>query len=249
MNYIASFLTIVNRDAIFEEFKSDLLNQSVDNIELIKIDNTKNEYSSARQAYNDAAIKASGKYLIFSHPDIRFLNKDVVKKIIEQIEKAESFGVIGIAGAKQDKGKKSIIITSIVHGSDKHTFGDERCLSIEEVQTVDECLFVVKREYFLKNPFPVKEGWHLYAVEYCLDCIMNGESNYVIPAEIWHMSEGKSLDEKYVEQIEVLIKERKKQFDTIYTTIKTWRTRGTSAWLYRKYYWLKQRIKRMIVRR
>ena len=243
-----SILTIVNRQEVYEEFLRSLEKQEGVSFELLPIFNLRNEYDSARRAYNEAARKAKGAYLLFSHPDIRFLSSSALKSIRDQAEALGDFGVVGVAGAKEKAGGRGEILAGIVHGPNKEKIGDRQITAPEEVQTVDECLFLVRREDFLSHPFPDKPGWHLYAVEYCLDAILRGKTNFVIPAEVWHLSDGKSLDERYVSQVGRLVRERRPQFDVIYTTIKTWPTKDFSAFLYRKYYWLKQRVKRSILR-
>ena len=244
-----SILTIVNRQEVYEEFLRSLEQQEGVSFELRPVFNLRNEYDSARRAYNEAVRKAKGTYLLFSHPDIRFLSSSALKSIRDQAEALGDFGVVGVAGAKKKSGTAGEIIAGIVHGPNKEKIGDRRITAPEEVQTVDECLFLIRREDLLSHPFPDKPGWHLYAVEYCLDSIRRGKTNYIVPAEVWHLSDGKSLDEKYVAQVDALVKERRNQFDVIYTTIKTWPTKGLSASLYRKYYWLKQRVKRAVLKK
>ena len=151
------------------------------------------------------------------------------------------FGVVGAAGAIQRE-KKREIITAMVHGDNAMPLGtlvDRIC----EVQTVDECFFIVEREYFISHRFPETDGWHLHAVQYCLEAIKDGRKNYVVPARVWHLSDGKSLDYHYVNQLEELIKKEKEDFDLICTTVKAWPTKGIRAMIYRKYYVLKQYIK------
>lgn len=248
MDITASLIIIVNKSDIFDGFVENLNSQKDISFELIPVMNTDNEYSSARRAYNEASSKASGKYVVFCHPDIRFLNEHSLRDVISFCEKIEDFGVVGIAGAAGDifDPGKGRIITSIVHGDDAHHFGDRSPEDAIEVQTVDECLFVVRREYLKNHPFPDRGGWHLYAVEYCLMCIVGGLKNYVVPADIWHMSEGRSLDEKYVEQVDILVNEYRNRFKYIHTTIRTWATTGLAAVMFRRYYWFKQLVKRII---
>lgn len=68
-----SLITIVNKEDVYQAFKAGLEKQTGVEYELIRINNENNEYNSARKAFNDAAKKAKGKYLVFLHPDIRFL--------------------------------------------------------------------------------------------------------------------------------------------------------------------------------
>ena len=72
--YEYSLITISNHENIYQEFKEGLERQKGVDYELIKINNNQHQFSSARTAYNEAATKANGKYLVFLHPDIRFLH-------------------------------------------------------------------------------------------------------------------------------------------------------------------------------
>ena len=113
------------------------------------------------------------------------------------------------------------------YGRNKELICGKKIISPEPVQTVDECFFVIESSIFAKYQFPQKDGWHLYAVEYCLKMLKCGYSNYAIPAKIWHMSDGvKGLNTAYVKRIKEIIKENKREFGVIYTTIKPWPTGG-----------------------
>ena len=242
-----AIFTIVNNLDMFYEFKSDLALQKNVSYELRPIMNCNGEYNSARIAFNENTDVDDGELYIFCHPDIRFVDEFSLSDFINKAEQIDDFGVIGVAGARRKENNREIV-TTIVQGNKKEHIGRW----IEEatpVQTVDECFFAIKKEYFKSHKFSDKEGWHLYAVEYCLEAIRNNKINYTVPSKIWHMSPGSSLDEKYMSQLELLIREYKNEQDMICTTVKAWPTRGFSAFLYRKYYWLKQWIKRMIVRR
>ena len=244
---ICTLISINNKEKIFEEFKKSINSQKNVKYELISIDNCNGEYNSARKAFNEAIKKSNGKYLIFIHPDIRFLTGYDLLSIINEIKKIHDFGVIGVAGTPKEliKGKR-VIYSNIVHGKNKQAAG-KKIFDAKEVQTVDECLFIIKKEDALKMGFSEKEGWHLYAVEQCLRMEkLLKKKNYVIPIKVWHMSNGKSLDSNYVMQMKILIDEYKNYTSVINTTVKKWNTRGLYAKLYIWYYYLKQKIKKII---
>lgn len=247
-NIFISIICIVNDLKMYDGFVRSLNSQSFKNFELIPIMNTKGEYSSARKAFNEAAGSASGDYLLFSHPDIRFEDDDALKDVIRILKDdiPADFGAAGAAGAVK-KGNSREILTAIRHGDDHSSVGT----FITEpavVQTLDECFFIIDREYFKKHPFSEKDGWHLYACEYCLEAIKDGRKNYTLPARLWHLSDGKSLNADYVLQINDLINEEKDHFDMICTTVKAWKTKGMFAFLFRKYYYVKQRVKSRLVK-
>ena len=63
--YDFSLITIVNKDDVYQEFKTNLAQQKDIDYELIRINNEHQQYQSARQAFNEAAQKAKGEYLVF----------------------------------------------------------------------------------------------------------------------------------------------------------------------------------------
>lgn len=244
-----SLLTIANNKEIMQDFRENLASQIGVDYELLACDNFGNHISSAREALNHLAEKAVGDYLVFLHPDIRFLDPYSLHDLIEKCRLLEDSGVIGVAGSpeKIENGDR-IILSSIFHGEDKKPAG----ISISEpteVQTVDECLFIVRRTLFLKTGFSDLIGFHMYAVELCLDMILNGYKNYVVPADVWHMSDGKSLSPDYVKCAKIIVHKYKNNFKNINTTVKRWKTEGAGAELYLDFYFLKQIIKKKIRRK
>ena len=242
-----TLIVIMNKKDVYKEFIDSLKTQEGVSYEVICIDNCSNQYESARRAYNEAAIKANGKFLIFLHPDIRFTTKRDLFDIAKYIDNIETFGVIGVAGCPYElvNGRR-IILSNIYHGNGRYKAG-KNIDKPEIVQTVDECFFVVEKDEFRKIHFSDKEGWHLYSVELCLQFRNLGKQIYVIPSNLWHLSDGKSLDYKYMLQLRELIKEYRNSMDYINTTVKKW---GMKHWwndCYNLYYlckqWLKGKIK------
>lgn len=238
-----TLIVIMNKRDVYNEFINSINTQEDVSYEIICIDNCNNQYKSARKAYNEAAMNANGKFLIFLHPDIRFYNKHDLYNITKYVESIKSFGVIGVAGCPYElvSGKR-VILSNIYHGYSRCKAG-KSIIKPEIVQTVDECFFIVEKIEFNKILFSSKEGWHLYAVELCLQFERLGKSNYVIPVELWHLSDGRSLDYKYVLQLRDLINEYKPYIKYINTTVKKWNTRGVISYLYIIYYLFKQWIK------
>ena len=242
-----SLITIVNKEDVYQAFKAGLEKQTGVEYELIRINNENNEYNSARKAFNDAAKKAKGKYLVFLNPDIRFLNEHALKDVLDQIRSLpKDFGVAGIAGSpKELVANDRIILTTIIHGDHKEHVG-RPITGPTPVQTLDECFFVISRDYWKKRPFPLKEGWHLYAVEQCLLAQKDQRENYVVPAAIWHTSDGKSEDFRYTLQVKQLIKEYQAQTASINTTVKRWPTRGLGAKMFVNVYLAKMYLKYLL---
>lgn len=242
---VCTLVAICNKKDITDEFQENLSTQIGVEYSYIQIDNYNNNLNSARNAFNKVLDKTNGEYIIFLHPDIRFLHAESLRHVVDYCKQVGEFGVIGVAGAKSDASGKRAIYTHILNGNNRINPGIDIRNPIE-VQTVDECMFIVKRELINRYNFPEKQGFHLYATEYCLLMLKKGYTNYVVPAEIWHLSEGRSLDPNYMKQLETIIKDYKNDFDVIYTTVKKWTTKGLLAYIYRKYYYFKQCIKRII---
>ncbi|WP_191363827.1 glycosyltransferase [Limosilactobacillus oris] len=226
-----SIITIVNKEKVFDQFKASLRAQENVSFELIEVKNDKQQYLSARDAYNEAAKKASGDYLIFLHPDIRFLDKLALHDILASVKNLDNLGVAGVAGTPERlRNGYFILITNIKQGLDAHHTG-EMLNEPVQVQTVDECFFVMKKTTFAKSPFSDIKGWHLYAVEQCLNALIDGKNNYVVPARLWHVSDGVSEDIDYVKIGNEIVRRYGKYFPIINTTVYKWETHGI-----KKYY-------------
>ncbi|MFR0589284.1 glycosyltransferase [Bifidobacterium apri] len=248
-NIDISLICIANKKDIYAGFLTNLRSQINVSYELITIFNYNNEFDSARCAFNQNAKSAKGKYIAFVHPDVRFTSPTALHDITVKINNISDFGVVGVAGALPIGNRKRQIISSIYQGPHKTRVGVWANCDYEEVQTVDECFFIVQNKYFQRHVFEETRGWHLYAVEYCLNALIDGERNYVVKADLWHLSPGYSLDPNYVKQLEILIKKYKQYFQLICTTVKAWPTRGARAYLYRRYYYCKQTFKQIIKRK
>ena len=242
-----SIVTIVNNNQVYKEFLENLKHQVNIDYQLLPIINDNNQYDSARSAYNSVINECIGDYVLFCHPDIRFLDDESLYHMFQYVKEIREFGVVGVAGAAKSQKNGRIIFSNILHGIDRRNAG-EQIREAMEVQTVDECLFIFEKEYIKQKKFSNKKGWHLYAVEECLDALMAKKNNYVIPANLWHISDGKSLDSNYMIQLEEIIKTYKSNFKLICTTVKAWKTQGFYAWAYRKYYRFKQCIKRKVMK-
>ena len=95
----------------------------------------------------------------------------------------------------------------------------------ENVFSLDEVLFIVKKKKLEKYPFDIKnKTWHLYAVEYCLKMKNKGEKVMVIPSNIYHLSDGQSLNNSYFRELRRICKENRKLDKVIYTTVGSWYT-------------------------
>ena len=242
-----SIVCINNNHNILNRFLlPSVRNQKNVRFELKIIDNCWNQYKGAREAFNQIAGSLKGKYIVFVHNDFFFTKTDSFSKIIGYCNQLEPFGVVGVAGCDFDS--KKTIKTRIKHGGNKRRVGTQIEKSVS-VMTVDECCFIIKRSQLLKIPFSEKKGWHLYAVEYCLQMLDCGLRNYVIPLDGWHFSDGVSLDAAYCKEIKSLLENYQNRYRFINTTVKQWKTDFFTREIYLRYYVLKQVIKSRLIKK
>lgn len=221
-----SLITIVNKKSVYEDFKENLNTQKDVDYQLIRVKNDHNQFRSARVAYNQALEKATGDYIVFLHPDMRFLDKYALRDVLNQVTTLPNLGVAGISGCLfKLHHHRSTVVSTIVHGDPAHRFGQ----SIEKpikVQTVDECFFVISREFCKQHPFSNIDGWHMYAVEQCLVALLNNKVNYVVPCRMWHRSTGFSENWQYIQTGRKIVQIYGKYFSSINTTVTTWNTKS-----------------------
>ena len=226
-----------------DEFMKNINRQRNIRIKIITLDNSKNSFVGAREAFNSVIKEIGTKYVAFSHPDVNFEKEDEMENMLHYIKNLNNIGIVGIAGCKE--GRAWEILSNITHGSNKSKAGRE-IKNVEIVQTVDECLFFLETKTLIEHPFSDIKGWHMYAVEQCLELETQGYTNYVIPSNVWHRSAGNSLDPSYVVTLKRIIKKYSNKYKYINTTVKQWKTRGIGPLIYREYYYFKQLIKRKI---
>lgn len=188
--------------------------------EKIFIDNTTNRYKNAKDAFTYATKRATGKYYLFVHQDIQFHSDETLKQIYEIVENNNDFGIAGVAGKLDEK-----LYSNITHGENRIKASKYNLDTVKEVETLDECLFVIKSDVYKKYSFEnlVCSSWHLYAVEYSLFMKSVEEKVIVIPIELYHASRG-FIDNTYFKQLTKLVSVYKKDRKKINTTVSNWYT-------------------------
>ena len=211
-----------NKEILNNYLLKSLGKQSYKDYELIIIDTLNNNYDCSIAAFNDGIAKSKGDLLMFVHHDVEFIDKDSLKNIMDEINKLDDFGIVGVAGTIYERNH---IVSNITQG-DKHEYvTDDKIDSPREVFTLDEVLFVIKKSVINEIPFNINNNtWHLYAVEYSLLMHDNGKGVYVIPANIHHASPGLSLNDSYFEYLPNILKKYRKKYKSINTTVGCWYT-------------------------
>ena len=210
-----------NEKILNENLIKSLQKQNYKDFELIIVDTIKNKINSAIDALNYGVMKANYENLLFVHHDVIFYENDL-QNIADWIKKIDDFGIIGVAGIKKQKGG---ILGNITDGKKNKKISKETIKEPENVFSLDEVLFIVKKKKLEKYPFDIKnKTWHLYAVEYCLKMKNKGEKVMVIPSNIYHLSDGQSLNNSYFRELRRICKENRKLDKVIYTTVGSWYT-------------------------
>lgn len=159
--------------------------------ELHLIDNRDKEYSSAAEAYNITVASVNMKesdICVFLHQDIQLISFDTLAQI-QGFLKSHPMSVVGLAGMKH-LGNENHVVSNLQYMDTQQYITRHRTNGIEKVESVDECIFAVRYETFMKvDGFDehVCNHWHLYGVELCLKVkmILSGDS-YVLPTIAYH---------------------------------------------------------------
>ncbi len=225
-----SIITVVNNNTVLKNgLDKSLAQQTFSNFELIKINNEAGEYKSMVEALEQGISQANGEWIYFIHPDIAFLTQYELEKMrhtIEEVENLESnIKIIGVAGATEGRERK--LISAIVHGKNQSRVGEwgknEKSIKYIPVQTIDSCCYAIRKETIEKYGFWKKrKGFHMYIEELCLRVRETGGIAVVIPVNLWHFSEGNSLDYSYYLSVKT-VAYKYKSLDYINTTSFQWK--------------------------
>jgi glycosyltransferase involved in cell wall biosynthesis len=230
-----SVVCVYNNEKIFNGWTlASLKNQTVE-YELIKIDNTKNQFKSAAQALNYGGKQAKGKYIIFMHQDIDLSSDSWLKDTEKILDSLPDLGIAGIIGsATKGDNVQERTLNVIRHADNQRLIGNP-IREPERVQTLDELLLIIPKHIFEKYQFDEMacDDWHLYGVDYCLTAGCLGFGVYVIPMFVRHMSEGAGLKplfslrvilnfgpmlKEYYRSLDKVLKKHKNHYKWIYTT-------------------------------
>jgi hypothetical protein len=187
-------------------------------IQYFLIDNTKNIFKSAAQAYNSISKLIIYPYVVFTHQDIELNSSKFIDEAILYLIQ-NPYSIIGVAGALNSK-----IVSNMTHGPNKISAGRSYEKPIN-VQTVDECFFITTNSVINSVKFDENtcNGWHLYATDLCLSSQKHFVKSLVLPSSssIYHKSLGK-IDLNFFYIMKKIQKKHKqiKQISTTCITIK-----------------------------
>jgi len=238
-----SIVCVYNNERLLADFLLDSLNRQTVHYELITIDNTENQFTSAAQALNCGGEKARGNYIMFVHQDIRLCSNEWLRDAERMLDSLPNLGVAGIAG-RREGGR---ILANLTNGTPPTAAGTQIGVNPIAVQTLDESLTIVPRDMFSALQFDeiTCDGWHLYAVEYCVSSTLLGFALYVLPFHTYHASQGFSstpaepidrlisrcpmvvpafLPTEYYMALKKIIKKHKDNVSKIHTVFGDWST-------------------------
>lgn len=231
-----SVICIYNNAEMLDNYLMKSLKRQNVSYEFIGIDNRANAYGSAASGLNDGAKRAKGEYMMFVHQDIAIPPGDWLEQVERKLDTLSDLGIAGVAGRDRNPG----IISNIYHCNPPAEAGTVHITAPLKVETVDECLVLVPRRIFEKIHFDEKacDDWHLYTVDFSLECRSRGLSVYVIPDTAYHVSTGainwgdgmKGLlscnvySPGYYKTLKKVLKKHSKNFKVVYTTCGIWYT-------------------------
>jgi hypothetical protein len=245
-----SVICVCNDQQILQECLLKSLSEQETACETIIIDNTQNRFKSAAEALNWGGSQAVGDYLMFVHQDVDLSGSffDGMEALLDSLS---DLGVAGVAGTSERAGPfvercsnaihgrgPARFRNAITHGPQRVQFG-KPIREPEPVQTLDECLVIIPKSIFRMMQFDevTCDGWHLYAVDYCLSVRAQGFGVYAIPKLVHHQSIGhkeKSAlemiaslglqSEEYYGTLEHVLKKHQDGYKWIHTSCGSWDT-------------------------
>ncbi len=222
-----TIVTVVNNNKVFDNCLLNSLNkQRQVKIELIKIDNTKNQYDSLAKAYLDNFDQIHSEWTMFVHPDIIFLSRYEIRNLIDMAKKSlehdSNIAVWGVAG----KNINNEIVSNIFDNVScyKHKYNSfDKSKNFIYVKVLDACCWLVKTDFIKEIGFmPSSEGFHMVVEEVCVHALSIGKRVVVLSSKIWHYSPSNAYNYTYWrEGIKVVKKYKLDSFITTSTLYNT----------------------------
>lgn len=170
--------------------------------EYLCIDNTRTPQTGAYAGLNKLLEAASGKYVILCHQDILIEHDDraTLEALLSNLEEADpDWAVAGNAGVTSD-------LERAIYIEDPTAVGMQRCLPPANrenicpgfpipVVSLDENFLLLRRKSGVRFSNDIKfadvrQSFHLYGTDICLNAEILGYSAYVIEFLVHHLSPG-----------------------------------------------------------
>lgn len=129
--------------------------------EYIPVDNTAGQFSSAGAALNHGASLARNDVVVFVHQDVYLHSLAALEEVAGILLRDHSVGLVGAIGVTPDGRLLGLI-------RDRVIFLGESSNGLSDVDSLDEVLFMARREQVILHPLAEDRdlSWHAYAVEY-----------------------------------------------------------------------------------
>ena len=192
-----------NKKILDNMLVSSLNEQTYKDFELIVINSKEKGFTSAAETLNYGASLAKGEILVFCHQDIKLLDKKFLEKLVD-LSNSNDFGIAGVAGIAND----NLVYSNIYHGKNTNKFVGINATNVMNLISVDECLFIIKKENFCGFD-TTNKTWHLYAVDYSYCSLKKNENVLLFPLLLYHLSPGDSLNDSFYDELKILGRKHK----------------------------------------
>lgn len=218
-----SVVCVYNDGKVLRDYLEAGLDAQTAACERILLDNSNHRYPSAAKALNEGAAKATGRYLLFIHQDVRVHPGTWLADAERMLDSLTDVGMAGLAGKRGFEGIRS----NITHGDPPGPAGHARIDRVETTQTVDECAIFVPRSVFVRLRFDEDacDDWHLYGVDYALGVKKLGLEVLVLPLGAHHGSTANSMSDRYYRSLGKVLRKHREDCGFVFTTMGEWHTR------------------------
>lgn len=176
------------------DVRQDCLDRSIDAykgsvaVDYIPVDNTSHEFTSAGAALNHGARLARHDVIVFVHQDVYLHSLDRIAQAATTMA-GDAWGILGANGVANDG-------RSVGRLRDRVQLIGANSPDPSEVDSLDEVLFLVRRDRVLREPLSEDPqlAWHAYAVEYGLRLRSKGLRVGAVNLAITHNSLTINLD-------------------------------------------------------
>lgn len=198
------------------------LNKQDIQYDLICLDNTKQQFSSASKALNYAAKQTDADVLIFTHQDVFIKKENGIREFASAVMDGEIGNIYGSSGAREnEKNNIGAYTSGLVYNRSFVSQPD----TVQRVSCLDECFFGMKKETYCMYTFDeaLCDDWHLYCVEMCLRARKAGKGVFMVPIQLHHFSKG-HVTWNYMKCLKKLASTYRPDFRYIWTTVYKVRT-------------------------
>lgn len=207
--------------ALFTKLEANISNTIGTEFEIIKIDNSNNQYSIC-SAYNFGATSANFPFLCFVHEDVIFHSTGWGAELQFFFEKNKKAGLVGVAGSKYKSlspgswvnGQSSLDCFNLIQHNPKNGTDEIQISNPDqdklyvEVQTIDGLFLFTTHHVWSQMRFDETtfKGFHSYDLDFALQVGRKYKIYVTYMMQLAHLSMG-SLNKHWIEQ-SILLSEK-----------------------------------------